>query len=84
MPLTIYYILLFYIILLFLLLFYFIYLQTSFITDIRLGSKYVSDYGQTQKQSYKDILKIRKILRLCRKDHQKYCNALVRKQLSNS
>ena len=30
--------------------------------DIRLGSKYASDYGQTHKQSSKDILKIFKIL----------------------
>ena len=33
-------------------------MQISFIIDILLGSKYASDYGQTQKQSSKDILKI--------------------------
>ena len=30
----------------------------SFVIDIRLGSKYASDHGQTQKQPSKDILKI--------------------------
>ena len=37
-------------------------MQISFIIDIQLSSKYVSDYGQTQKHSSKDILKIFKIL----------------------
>ena len=37
-------------------------MQISFIIDIGLGSKYAFDYGQTQKQSSKDILKIFKIL----------------------
>ena len=30
--------------------------------DVLLGSKYASDYGQTQKQSSKDALKFFKIL----------------------
>ena len=34
----------------------------SFIIDIRQGSTYTSDYGQTQKQSSKDIQKILKTL----------------------
>ena len=35
-----------------------LFLQISFIIHIRLGSKYAYDYGQAQKQSTKDILKI--------------------------
>ena len=33
-------------------------LKISLIIDIRLGSNYASDHGQTQKQSSKDILKV--------------------------
>ena len=33
-----------------------------FVVDIRLGSKYASDYDQTQKQLPKDIVKTFKIL----------------------
>ena len=50
-------------------------MQISFIIDIGLGSKYASDYGQTQKQSSKDILKILKNFNLYSQNNGKTFDA---------